>query len=121
MELRQLSAPADLGFRLDLDGTARFLHEGYTVTVHGRRPTAEDAWCYYDPLDSHDVLIAGTVTLEGVDVGTAYAIANERDAYSMRQALEEVVRDAVDDVRHTVARLSARVEQIDHKHRAQQP
>ncbi|MCX4826802.1 hypothetical protein OG883_45020 [Streptomyces sp. NBC_01142] len=121
MELRQLSAPADPGFRLDLDGTARFLHEGYTVTVQGRRATAEDAWCYYDPLDRHDVLLTGTVTLQGVDAGTAYAIASELDAHSMRQALEEVLREAVDDVRRTAARLSARVEEIDHKHRTQQP
>ncbi|MFE7118845.1 hypothetical protein ACFU99_25845 [Streptomyces sp. NPDC057654] len=121
MELRQLSAPADPGFRLDLDGTARFFHEGYTVTVQGRRAaTAEDAWCTYEPVDC-DVQITGTVSLEGVDVGTAYAVGNERDAFSMRQALEEVLRDTVDDVRRTVTRLSARVAQIDHKHGTQRP
>ncbi|MBZ3908597.1 MULTISPECIES: hypothetical protein [Streptomyces] len=123
MELRQLYAPADPGFRLDLDGTARFLHEGYTVTVQVRRATPEDGLSYYQPQenDSHDVVMTGTVTLEDIAVGAARAVANERDALSMREAMEEVLRDVVDDARRTVARLSARVEQIDSKYRAQQP
>ncbi|TLQ39463.1 hypothetical protein [Streptomyces marianii] len=68
MELLQLGAPADPGFRLDLNGTARFLHEGYTVALHLRRATPEDVRSYYEPLESdrHDVLLMGTVTLEGV-------------------------------------------------------
>jgi hypothetical protein len=123
MELRQLGAPADPGFRLDLDGTACFVHEGYTVTVQVRRATPQDARYYNDLLenDRHDLVMTGTVTLEDIDAGTAYSVANERDGHSMRQALEEVLRDAVDDVRRTVARLSARVEQTDRKHRTQQP
>ncbi|MFJ3182345.1 hypothetical protein ACIPJN_28690 [Streptomyces sp. NPDC086796] len=123
MELCQLGAPADPGFRLDLDGTARFFHKGYTVAIQVRRATPEDDLSYYQPQenDPHDVVMTGTVTLEGSDVGAAHAVANERDAHSMREALEEVLRDAVDDVRRTVARLSARVEQIDSQHPAQQP
>ncbi|MFD3970233.1 hypothetical protein [Streptomyces cyaneofuscatus] len=118
MELLQLGAPADPGFRLDLDGTACFLHEGYTVALQVRRATSEDTRSYYELLESdcHDVLLTGTVTLEGIDAGTACAVANERDGYSMRQALEEVLRDAVDDVRRTAVRLSVRVEQIDRTH-----
>ncbi|MER8119215.1 hypothetical protein [Streptomyces sp. NPDC094031] len=118
MELCQLGAPADPGFRLDLDGTARFTHEGYLVAVQVRRATAEDTRSYYELLetDPHDVLLTGVVTLEGIEVGTASAVANERDSYSMRQALEEVLRDTVTEVRRTVAALNARVEKTDRKH-----
>ncbi|MEU6406154.1 hypothetical protein [Streptomyces sp. NPDC046985] len=118
MELHQLGAPADPGFRLDLDGAARFTHEGYTVAVQVRRAMAEDARSYHDLLenDRHDVLITGTVTLESVDAGTVYAVASERDGHSTRQALEDVLRDAVNDARRTAAALSARVKQIDRKH-----
>ncbi|MFE5864294.1 hypothetical protein [Streptomyces virginiae] len=86
-----------------------------------RRATPEDVMSYYELLESdrHDVVLTGTVKLEGVDGGTACAVANERDGYSMRQALEEVLRDAVDDVRRTAVRLSARVEQIDGTHSTQ--
>ncbi|MFE7485160.1 hypothetical protein [Streptomyces sp. NPDC057552] len=121
MELRQLGAPADPGFRLDLDGTARFTHEGYLVVIQARRATAEDTRSYFEPLetDPHDVLLTGAVTLEGIDVGTASAVGNERDSHSMRQALEEVLRDTVTEVRRTVAALNARVEQIDREHRPQ--
>ncbi|GAA3763872.1 hypothetical protein ACRWOO_29425 [Streptomyces sp. NEAU-PBA10] len=117
MKLLQLGAPADPGFRLDLDGNARFLHEGYTVTVHVRRATPEDELYYFQLTehDPHDVVMTGTLTLEGTDVGAASAVANERDAHSMREALEEVLRDAVNDARHTVACLSARVEQTDRR------
>lgn len=120
MELLQLGAPADPGFRLDLDGTARFLHEGYTVALQVRRATSEDIPSYYELLasDRHNVLLTATVTLEGIDVSTACAVANEHDGHSMRQALEEILRDAVDEVRHTAVRLSARVEQIDRTHGA---
>lgn len=95
MELLQLGAPVDPGFR--------FLHEGYTVALQVRRATPEDVRSYYEvpESDRHDVLLTGTVTLEGVDAGTACAVANERDGHSMRRALEEVLRDAVDDVRRT--------------------
>ncbi|MFJ4700474.1 hypothetical protein ACIP5N_22155 [Streptomyces sp. NPDC088768] len=121
MELCQLGVPADPGFRLDLDGTARFIHEGYLVELQVRRATAEDTRSYYElrENDRHDVVLTGTVTLKGIDVGTAYAVANERDGYSMRLALEEVLRETVTDVRRTVAALNARVEQIDRKHRPQ--
>ncbi|WP_332756906.1 hypothetical protein [Streptomyces sp. MT206] len=123
MELRQLRAPADPGFRLDLDGTAQFVHEGYTVALQVRRATPEDALYYYQPTehDSDDVVMTGTVTLEGTEVGAARAVANEREGHSMREALEEVLRDAVADVRRTVARLSACVEQTDRKHSANHP
>ncbi|MEV6426005.1 hypothetical protein [Streptomyces sp. NPDC051662] len=121
MELRQLSAPADPGFRLDLDGSARFFHEGYTVTVQVRRATSEDALSYYQPQenDPHDVVMTAAVALEGTDVGVACAVADERHAHSMREALEEVLRGVVEDVRRTVALLGARVEQIDREHRSQ--
>ncbi|MYR64075.1 hypothetical protein GTY54_50370 [Streptomyces sp. SID625] len=85
MELRQLHAPADPGFRLSLDGTARFVHEGYTVSVQVRRATPEDALNYHDyEYDPDEVVMAGAVTLEGTDVGAAWAVANERDAHEMR-------------------------------------
>ncbi|MFI1312923.1 hypothetical protein ACH4TS_22685 [Streptomyces albidoflavus] len=118
MKLRQLGAPADPGFRLDLDGTAQFTHEGYLVAVQVRRATAEGTRSYCEPFetDPHDVLLTGVVTLEGIDVGTASAVANELDSYSMRQALEEVLRDAVTEVRRTVAALNARVAQTGRKH-----
>ncbi|MFF9436349.1 hypothetical protein ACF1BP_21705 [Streptomyces sp. NPDC014735] len=114
--------PADLGFRFDLDGTARFVREGYTVTVQVRRATPEDVLSYCQPQENYpqEVVMTGTVTLEGTDVGTAHAVVNERDAHGMRQALEEILRAAVNDVRRAVARLSTRVEQIDRKHRADQ-
>ncbi|WP_371793119.1 hypothetical protein OG285_32840 [Streptomyces sp. NBC_01471] len=73
MELLQLGAPADPGFRLDVDGTAHFLHEGYAVALQVHRATPENARSYYGLLeiDCHDVLLTGTVTLEGVDAGKA--------------------------------------------------
>ncbi|MFE6274108.1 hypothetical protein ACFVQ9_35565 [Streptomyces goshikiensis] len=120
MTLCQLSAPPDPGFRLDLDGTARFLHEGYLVRIQVRRAASEDEPHHQPPeSDPHDIVMTGTVTLENTDVGVACAFANERDAHSMREALEEVLRHAVEDARRTVTRLISRVEQIDSKHRAQ--
>ncbi|MEO3976671.1 hypothetical protein [Streptomyces sp. CAU 1734] len=123
MELHQLRTPADPGFRLDLDGTARFVHEGYTVTVEVRWAEPDDGRYYSKPTDhvEHDVVLTGTVELEGVGVGASRSFANERDAHSMREAMEEVVRDAVDSARYTVARLSARVEETDRKYGARQP
>ncbi|WP_217226085.1 hypothetical protein [Streptomyces anulatus] len=123
MELRQLGGPADPGFRLDLDGTARFVHQGFTVTVQARRATPEDHLYYYRPAehDPHDVVVSGIVTLENTDVGTASAVANERDGHNMREALEDVLRASVDDARRTVARLSVSVERIDREHRTEQP
>ncbi|MEV8601033.1 hypothetical protein AB0465_14265 [Streptomyces griseoviridis] len=85
-----------------------------------RRATPEDALNYHD-YDPDEVVMAGAVTLEGTDVGAAWTVANERDAHDMREALEGVLREAVDDLRRTVARLSARVEETDRKCRAQQP
>lgn len=119
MEPRQLHAPADPGFRLDLDGRAHFLYEGYTVSVQVRRTTPEDVLNYHEyEYESDEVVMAGAVTLEGIDVGAAWAVANERDVHDMREALERVLRETVDDLRHTVARLSARVEETDRKCRA---
>ncbi|MGW1291067.1 hypothetical protein ACWD4N_47930 [Streptomyces sp. NPDC002586] len=120
MELQQLNGGyVDPGFRLDLDGNARFVHEGYTVDVHVRRATAQDM-PYYPPVDPdpYDVVITGTVRLDGVDVGEHSAGANERDGYVMRSALEEVLREAVEDARRTVKTLVSRVEAIDRKHAA---
>jgi hypothetical protein len=109
----------DPGFHLDLDGNARFVQEGYDVDVHVRRATVDDV-LYCDTLNLHryDVVITGTVRLEGVEVGEASAGANERDGYMMRAALEEVLRDVVADVRRTVKALVERVEKIDRKHQA---
>ncbi|WP_030574178.1 hypothetical protein [Streptomyces aureocirculatus] len=121
MDLCQLGAPADPGFRLDLEGRARFLHEGFTVEVQVRRATPEDVQDYcehgYDP---DYVVMEGTVTLCGVDVATVGALANERDADSMREALARILAEVVDDVRRTVARLSVRVQEANRKHRAKQ-
>ncbi|MFG3403687.1 hypothetical protein [Streptomyces sp. NPDC048142] len=121
MDLCQLGAPADPGFRLDLEGRARFLHEGFTVEVQVRRAMPEDVQDYYEhEYDPDEVVMEGTVTLCGVDVATVGALANERDADSMREALERVLAEVVDDVRHTVAHLSVRVQEANHKHRAKQ-
>lgn len=121
MDLRQLGAPADPGFRLDLDGQACFLHEGFTVLVQARRATPEDVQAYYEhEYDPDEVVMDGTVTLCGVDVATVGALANERDADSMREALERILAEVVDDVRSVVAQLSVRVQEANRKHRAKQ-
>lgn len=121
MDLCQLGAPADPGFRLDLEGRARFLHEGFTVEVQVRRATPEDVQDYYEhEYDPDEVVMEGTVTLCGVDVATVGALANERDADSMREALARILAEVVDDARRTVARLSVRVQEVNRKHRAKQ-
>ncbi|MEO3976731.1 hypothetical protein [Streptomyces sp. CAU 1734] len=78
MELHQLRTPADPGSRLDLDGTARFVHEGYTVMARVCWAVPEDTRYYAEPTDHavHDVVMTGTMTLEGVDVGAADSFAN---------------------------------------------
>lgn len=121
MDLCQLGAPADPGFRLDLEGRARFLHEGFTVEVQVRRATPEDVQDYYKhEYDPDEVVMEGTVTLCGVDVASVGALANERDADSMREALARILAEVVDDVRHTVTHLSVRVQEANRKHRAKQ-
>ncbi|MFD4245805.1 hypothetical protein ACFWP3_30060 [Streptomyces sp. NPDC058525] len=121
MDLCQLGAPADPGFRLDLEGRARFLHEGFTVDVQVRRAAPEDVQDYYEhEYDPDEVVMEGTVTLCGVDVSRVGALANERDADSMREALARILAEVVDDVRHIVTRLSVRVQEANRKHRAKQ-
>ncbi|MFJ5071711.1 hypothetical protein ACIQC7_35375 [Kitasatospora sp. NPDC088556] len=121
MDLCQLGAPADPGFRLDLEGRARFLHEGFTVAVQARRATPEDVHDYYEhEYDPDEVVMEGTVTLCGVDVATVGAFANERDADSVREALERILAGVVDDVRSVVAQLGVRVQESNRKHRAKQ-
>jgi hypothetical protein len=106
----------DPGFRLDLEGRARFVHEGYTVDVRVRRATAEDMPPYLREVPSDAVVVTGAVTLDDVVLCEASAAANEREPGRMREALEEVLREAVEAARRAVARLAARVEEIDRKH-----
>ncbi|GGU52675.1 hypothetical protein [Streptomyces violascens] len=119
MELVQLDVPAtDPGFRLDLEGRARFVHEGYTVDVLVRRPNEQDALEY---IEAGEILVIGTVVLEGLEVANVTRLAEESDGSSMRETLEQVLRDAVENTRRMVARLAARVEKTDRAHQEQQP
>ncbi|KAB7835703.1 hypothetical protein [Streptomyces mobaraensis] len=121
MDLCRLGTPADPGFRIDIEGRARFLHEGFTVEVQMRRATPEDVREYYGhEYDPDEVVMEGTVTLCGVDVATVGALANERDADSMREALARILAEVVDGVRRTIARLSVGVQEASRKHRAKQ-
>ncbi|MGW6602272.1 hypothetical protein [Streptomyces sp. NPDC055036] len=120
MQLQQIHPhPAgDPGFRLDFEGRARFVHEGYTVDVRVRRATAEDISPHLPEVPSGAVVVTGAVGLDGVVLCEASTGANEHEPGRMREALEEVLREVVEAVRHTVARLAARVEGIDRKHEA---
>ncbi|MFF9785632.1 hypothetical protein [Streptomyces nigrescens] len=105
-------------FRFDIDGRARFSHEGYLVDVQVRRPTAEDMpYCASAGHKSFDVVITGTVVLEQVVLCKVSANAVERDPYSMRGALEEVLCDVVEGARRKVAALAARAMEIDVAHK----
>jgi uncharacterized protein YlxW (UPF0749 family) len=119
MELVQLDVPAvDPGFRLDLEGRARFVHEGYTVDVHVRRPNEQDALEY---IEAEEIVFIGTVALEGFEVAKVTRLAVENDGASMRETLEQVLCDAVESTRRTVARLAARVEKTDRARQEQRP
>lgn len=122
MQLQQIhpNPGLDPGFRLDLDGRARFRYEGYDVDVQVRRATAEPEdvpYCDSSEPSRYDLVVTGTVRLEGVVVGESASGADERDPYVMRAALDEVLRDAVQDTRRTAARIAAHVADIDRKHR----
>ncbi|WP_327359555.1 hypothetical protein [Streptomyces sp. NBC_01304] len=115
MDLQQIDGLAvDPGFRLNLDGKARFQHEGYIVDVLVRRPTVEE---FREGFESDEVVVIGTVTLEKIEVGKDRSVANEYDGGELREALESVLQRAVADARHTVARLAARVDTTDSKSR----
>ncbi|MEV7872728.1 hypothetical protein AB0P17_43035 [Streptomyces sp. NPDC088124] len=118
MQLQQIhpNPAGDPGFRLDFEGRARLVHEGYTVDVWVRRATAEDMPSSLGEVPSGAVMVTGAVTLDGVVLCDASAGANEHEPIRMREALEEVLREAVEATRRTVARLVTRVEEIDRKH-----
>ncbi|MFG3429693.1 hypothetical protein [Streptomyces californicus] len=58
----------DPGFRLDVDGRARFLHEGFLADVQVRRAAREDMPQSLCEVPSSAVVMVGTVTMEGAVV-----------------------------------------------------
>ncbi|WP_331762475.1 hypothetical protein OG612_45495 (plasmid) [Streptomyces sp. NBC_01527] len=107
----------DPGFRLSLDGRASFVHEGFPVDIHVRPATVEDL-PYYNRMEPsrNDVVITGTITLEGVEVAEVSAGADFNHPYRMGEALDEVLSGAVSGARDMVETLVKRVLAIDAKH-----
>lgn len=103
----------DPGFRLDLDGCARFLHEGFTVDIQVRPATEEDMPPFLREVPPYAVMMIGTVTMEGVVLCEVAEGANEREPTRMREALEAVLPRAVEDARRKVVRMAMRIEEID--------
>ncbi|MET8605820.1 hypothetical protein ABZV92_19975 [Streptomyces rubiginosohelvolus] len=107
----------DPGFRLDLDGRARFLHEGFTVDVQVRPATREDMPLIVAEVSSFAVMMIGTVTMEGAVLCEVSEAANEREPARMREALESVLSRAVEESRRAVRNMVLRIEEIDREQR----
>ncbi|MFE0472708.1 hypothetical protein ACFW2V_13935 [Streptomyces sp. NPDC058947] len=119
---RQLHPSPDLdpGFRWDIDGRARFLHKGFVVNVLIRQATQDDVPYYRGDIQalefsSNDVILVGTVSLDGVELSHAEFGADITDPHLMGEALISVLDEAVDDARGQVERLMRRIADIDTK------
>ncbi|MEU5431364.1 hypothetical protein AB0H73_37975 [Streptomyces olivoreticuli] len=120
MQLRQIHPVPDLGLgiRLDLEGRARFCHEGFVVDVHVRRVTEDDGvWYCGDETGPNDVLVIGTISECGVELVRVESPGDFGHPRELREAVEQVLRDAVEGARGTVAGLVARFADIDRRNR----
>jgi hypothetical protein len=104
----------DPGWRWDHEGRAEFRHEGFDVRVR-IRPVTADQPAYYmgDEPSPHDVVVVGTVTLDGIEVSNAEESADITDAHRMREALENVLDNTVKDARTQVGRLVKALAAVD--------
>jgi hypothetical protein len=119
---RQLHPSPDLdpGFRWDIDGRARFLHKGFVVNVLIRQATQDDVPYYRGAIQalefsSKDVILVGTVSLDGVELASVEHGADITSPHQMREGLLYVLDEAVRDARTQVTRLAKRVAEIDSK------
>ncbi|MFI1530955.1 hypothetical protein [Streptomyces griseus] len=108
----------DPGFRLGLDGRARFLHEGFTVDIQVRPATQEDMPPSVSEVPSFAVMMIGTITMEGIVLCEVSEAANEREPARMREALESALSRAVEEARRAVEKMVKRIEQIDREQRS---
>lgn len=106
----------DPGFRWDIDGRARFQHKGFTVDVLIRR-AREDEPAYFRDVrpSSDDVVLVGTITLDGVELSRVEQGADITEPHQMREALTYVLDSAVKGARTQVLRLLDRIGDISAK------
>lgn len=104
---RQMFPNPDLspGFTLDPRGRAHFLVKGYRVEVQ----------VAYLNEDSHEVEITASVTLNSIKVAESSVQADWSEPYTMRDMLDYLLNDVVQDVALTVRKLAERVAEIEAK------
>ncbi|MEV8546944.1 hypothetical protein [Streptomyces sp. NPDC051572] len=109
------------GFRVGLDGRAVFLLDGFRVDIHVRPASPEGMPYTVAVIEPRDVVITGSIALDGVRLCEVYATANEDDPFNMRDALSRVLNDAVGTARCKADNLVALIRKIDQRNAGEGP
>lgn len=109
----------DPGFSLDPDGRATFLAYGYQVNVHVRYTTEDDRTDYSATAEDHEVILFASVDIAGVTAGRSWFLAEWNNPYSLRDAIEYVIREAVSNAENKAEKMAREVKEMRAKREAE--